>query len=125
MEFSKIEKISILNLAVTMAYIDGKMTESEQNALFIPTKTFGDTEADFKALMVEAQKIKATNSVAVVAQMNDEKKMYAAAYLGTIVAADDHVDNAELKLWKLITNICELPTMTATAATEIIRISQL
>lgn len=125
MEFSKIEKVSILNLAITMAFIDGIMTESEQDALLIPTKTFGDTELDFKVLMNEAKKIKSTNSVAVVSQMDDEKKMYAAAYLGTIIAADDHIDKAELKLWKLITNICDLPTMTASAATEIIRISQL
>lgn len=125
MEFSKIEKISILNLALTMAYIDGKMTDSEQNALLIPTKTFGDTQEEFNELLKEAQKIKATNSVAVVSNMDDEQKMYAAAYLGTIVAADNHLDSAELKLWKLITNICELPTMTASAATEIIRISQL
>ena len=56
MEFSKIEKVSILNLAITMAFIDGKMTESEQDALLIPTKTFGDTELDFKVLMNEAKK---------------------------------------------------------------------
>ena len=93
-----------------MAFIDGKMTESEQDALLIPTKTFGDTDLDFKVLMNEAKKIKSTNSVAVVSQMDDEKKMYAAACLGTIIAADGHIDKAELKLWKLITNICDLRT---------------
>ena len=43
--------------------------------------------------------------------MDEEKKRYVAALLGTILIIDGDVDDDELKLWRFTSEICSLPTM--------------
>ena len=39
-----------------------------------------------------------------------------AAYLGTIMAVDGDINDREMALWKLLSQICGLPTMTVADA---------
>ena len=47
-----------------------------------------------------------------VLAMNDEQKKYVTAYLGVILAIDNDIDDAEMRLWSMVTMLCDLPKMT-------------
>ena len=87
--------------------------------------SFGIEEEDLKQILTDAASVKPEVALSVVANMTPSQKRYVTAYLGTIVAVDGDIDDSEIKLWSLISALCDLPTMSIREATKIMATEQL
>ena len=56
--------------------------------------------------------------MAEIATMSDAQKRYVCAYLGMLMAIDGDIDDKEKALWKLVSTICDLPTMSIADAID-------
>ena len=50
-------------------------------------------------------------AIAIISKMTEEEKRYVAAFLGAIIAIDGDINQEELKIWRIVSTFCELPTM--------------
>ncbi len=119
MRFSRIEMVSIMKLAMQMAAADGKLAKEEIDMLLLHAVSFGVEPQDLKLILNESKSLKPEMALAMVANMTSSQKRYVTAYLGTIIAADRDIDDSEMKLWTLISTLCDLPTMSIREAMEI------
>ncbi len=119
MRFSRIEMVSIMKLAVLMASADGRFADEEKTMIALHAASFGVEPQDFKSILEEAKSLKPEMALAMVANMTSSQKRHVTAYLGTIIAADGDIDDSEMKLWGLISALCDLPTMSIKDAIEI------
>lgn len=119
MRFSRIEMVSIMKLAMQMAAADGQLADEELAAISAHAASFGIGEDDLKQILTEAASIKPALALSVVANMTSSQKRYVTAYLGAIIAVDGDIDDSEMKLWSLISALCDLPTMSVGEALEI------
>lgn len=101
-----------------MAAADGKLADEELAAISAHALSFGVEKEDLKEILKEAATVKPELALAVVANMTASQKRYVTAYLGTIVAVDGDIDDSEIKLWSLISALCDLPTMNIREAIE-------
>ena len=125
MRFSGIEMVSIMKLAMQMAAADGKLADEELATISSHAMSFGIEEEDLKQILTDAASVKPEVALSVVANMTPSQKRYVTAYLGTIVAVDGDIDDSEIKLWSLISALCDLPTMSIREATKIMATEQL
>jgi hypothetical protein len=51
--------------------------------------------------------------------MNAEEKRYVTAFLGTLICVDGDIQDSEMKLWSLVSALCDLPTMNIMEAVNI------
>lgn len=118
MTFKKIEFAAILKLAIAMAGADGVVAENEKKAIALELARFGVSESDLPLLLATAQAMKPTDELLIVNNMNDEQKKYVAAFLGTLMAVDGEIAEDEMKLWRLTSTLCGLPTMNVAEAIQ-------
>ena len=119
MIFTNQELAAILRLAHAMANADGKVTNEESQIIAIELSRFG---VDAKRAMQIADigdKMSNAEACQIVSKMTSEEKRYVAAYLGTLVVADRNIEDSEMKLWSLISVLCDLPTMNIMEAVQI------
>jgi uncharacterized tellurite resistance protein B-like protein len=119
MRFSRNEMVAIMKLALDMAAADGKMDEKETKLIALHSASFGLNETNFESIFTEAISIKSGLAMSVVSNMSSSQKRYVTAYLGSMIAVDGDIDDAEMKLWSLISALCDLPTMSVREALEI------
>lgn len=119
MQFSRIEKVSIVKLALQIAAADGKFVGEEKNMLILKAASLDVEPEEFVPILRESESLKSETALAMVTNMTPAQKRFVAAYLGTIVAVDGNVDDAETKLWSLISALCGLPAMDISEAIEI------
>lgn len=118
MTFKKIEFAAIVKLAIAMAGADGVVAENEKKAIALELARFGVSESDLPLLLATAQAMKPTDELLIVNNMNDEQKKYVAAFLGTLMAVDGEIAEDEMKLWRLTSTLCSLPTMNVAEAIQ-------
>ena len=114
MTFTKNEMSAIAKLAVAMANADGKVEKNELAYIALEMVRFGVKDSD--SILEEAAGMEASTALAIVSNMTTEEKKYVTAYLGALMASDGNIDNKELALWKLVSTLCELPTMSVKEA---------
>lgn len=114
MTFTKKEMSAIAKLAVAMANADGKVEKNELTYIALEMVRFGVKDSD--SILEEAAGMEASTALAIVSNMTTEEKKYVTAYLGALMASDGNIDNKELALWKLVSTLCELPTMSVEEA---------
>lgn len=95
-----------------MVLADGKIESSEIAVMTREFMRFGVPQNQVDILLKASDSIEASQAVALIAGMDEERKKYVASYLGVIMAADGDIDDNELALWTLISTLCGLPTMT-------------
>ena len=98
-------------MAKAMVMADGKIEPSEIAVMTREFMRFGVPQNQVDLLLKASDNIEASQAVALVAGMDEERKKYVASYLGVIMAADGDIDDNELALWTLISTLCGLPTM--------------
>ncbi len=118
LSFSKVEMAAIIKTALAMAAADGKVEDTEKAMIAIEAARFNLGSENFESLLKMATAMSATDSMAMIAAMNDAEKRYVASYLGTMIAVDGDVDDKEMALWRLISTLCDLPTMNIADAIE-------
>ena len=112
MTFSGQELTAIIKMAKSMVLADGKIEPSEIAVMTREFMRFGVLQDQVDLLLKASDNIEASQAVALIARMDEERKKYVASYLGVIMASDGDIDDNELALWTLISTLCGLPTMT-------------
>lgn len=119
MVFTNEELSAILRLAHAMANADGKITKEETGMIFLELHRFGVDQAKAKLLAEIGDKMSYAEACQIVSRMTTQEKRYVTAYLGTLICADGDINDSELKLWSLITALCDLPQMSIGEAIQI------
>ena len=112
MTFSGQELTAIIKMAKSMVMADGKIKPAEIAVMTREFMRFGILQDQVDLLLKASDSIEASQAVALIARMDEERKKYVASYLGVIMASDGDIDDNELALWTLISTLCGLPTMT-------------
>ena len=116
MTFSGQELTAIIKMAKSMVMADGKIKPAEIAVMTREFMRFGVLQDQVDLLLKASDNIEASQAVALIARMDEERKKYVASYLGVIMASDGDIDDNELALWTLISTLCGLPTMTVMEA---------
>ena len=116
MTFSGQELTAIIKMAKSMVMADGKIKPAEIAVMTRELMRFGILQDQVDLLLKASDSIEASQAVALIARMDEERKKYVASYLGVIRASDGDIDDNELALWTLISTLCGLPTMTVMEA---------
>ena len=119
MIFTNQELTAILRLAHAMANADGKVTNEESQIIAIELSRFGVDARRAMQIAEIGDKMSNAEACQIVSKMTNEEKRYVAAYLGTLVVADRNIEDSEMKLWSLISALCDLPTMNIIEAVQI------
>lgn len=119
MRFNGLEISAITKLAKAMVLADGKVKDIEIAVMTKELARFGVQESQLQSLLAAGDAMEMTQAMAVVSTLDHERKKYVSAYLGTIMAADLDIDDTEMALWRLVSTLCELPTMNAQEAVSI------
>ena len=112
MQFSGLELSAIVKLAVAVAASDGKVAEQETAALSLELLKFGIDENAAKNLIEGAKIIEFKDALTIISLMDNAQKKYVTAFLAVIIAADGKIEDAEIRVWSLVSAICGLPEMT-------------
>jgi uncharacterized tellurite resistance protein B-like protein len=119
MIFTNQELAAILRLAYAMANADGKITNEETQMIVLEMKRFGVGLNNAQLIAEIGDKMSYGECCQMVSNMTAEEKKYVTAFLGTLICADGDVDDSEMKLWSLISTLCDLPTMNIFEAVKI------
>ena len=119
MVFTNRELAAILRLAHAVANADGRVTNDEQKIIANELVRFGVDSKKFDVISGLAANMVNGEACQIVSKMTSEEKRYVAAYLGTMVVADRNIEDSEMKLWSLISALCDLPTMSLMEAVKI------
>ena len=119
MIFTNQELAAILRLAHAMANADGKITNEETQMIVLDMKRFGVGLNNARLIAEIGDKMSYGECCQMVSNMTAEEKKYVTAFLGTLICADGDVDDSEMKLWSLISTLCDLPTMNIFEAVKI------
>lgn len=99
-----------------MIAADGKV-DHEERAITFPIWSKMQITGEH---LREAGQMADLTSLSIIANMDSNKKRFVAALLGIIMAADGNIDEKELALWRLVSSMCNLPTMNLTECPDII-----
>ncbi|MBQ2882744.1 MAG: tellurite resistance protein TerB [Alphaproteobacteria bacterium] len=119
MTFTNQELAAILRLAHAMAMADGKVTNDETHMIVNEMRRFGVSLNNAKLIEEIGVKMSHGECCQVVSNMTTEEKKYVTAFLGTLICIDGDIDDTEMKLWSLISAMCDLPTMNIFEAVKI------
>lgn len=111
MEFNGLELSAMVNLATAMAKADGHIADTEKTAIANELINFGVGHDEIDPILKRAFVMSNRDAVTVVSLMNENQKKYVAAFLAVIIVADGEIEDSEIKMWTLISALCELPTM--------------
>lgn len=101
-----------------MMIADGKLEEEETSLVSSEMVKFGIPFEDFKEIFIKGRDMDPGIATEIVTKMTHEQKKYVAAYLGTLMAADGDIDDREMSLWRLLSHICKLPSMSVIDAVK-------
>ncbi|MBQ9640233.1 MAG: TerB family tellurite resistance protein [Bacteroidaceae bacterium] len=121
MTFNKVEMTAIMSMVHAMIVADGKVADEEISVISAEMIKFGIPLTDFKELFLKGRDMEPSIAVEIVSKMTYEQKKYVAAYLGNIMAVDNDIDGREIALWKLLSQLCNLPSMTVAEAIKYMR----
>ena len=116
MTFEQKEFAAIVRLAISMAAADGVFAENEKKAIALELARFGVSESNMPSLFAAAQAMDPADCMITVSNMRTGQKEYVAAFLGTLMMIDGEIADSEMKLWKLTSTLCGLPTMSVADA---------
>lgn len=121
MTFNRLEMEAVVKLAMQIAAADGKFAEEEKIMIALNAASFGISPDLFESIFHDAMTMKSELALAAIAAMDSDQKRYVTAYLGTIIAADGDIDDSEMKIWSLVSALCDLPTMSIAEAMKIMK----
>lgn len=112
MEFTKLQMSAIVKMAKSMVMADGVVNEKETELMSKELLRFGVPFSEVPSIMKMGDNMQASDAVTIISAMDSQQKKYVTAYLGVMIAIDGDIDDSEMKLWTLISVLCNLPTMT-------------
>ena len=119
MIFTNQELAAILRLAHAMANSDGKVSSEETMVIVNEMSRFGVDQNKGRIIAELGSNISHAECCRIVSNMNAEEKRYVTAFLGTLICVDGDIQDSEMKLWSLVSALCDLPTMNIMEAVNI------
>ena len=116
LSFNRLEYAAIVKVALTMATADGHVDENEKIMIVGEALRFSIKKDDFKSIYELSKEMSAADSIILISKMDETHKKYVAAYLGTMISIDGDIDDEELKFWRLVSSLADLPTMSIAEA---------
>ncbi len=117
MTFTDRELSAIIYIAHSMAKADGQISAEESQMLFYELNRFIDINKA-RHLFEMADTFTSADPISIISAMTFIQKKYVAAYLGTMMLADGKIDDTEMALWRLVSTLCQLPTMSVQEAVK-------
>ena len=119
MFFTNQELAAILRLAHAMANADNKITSEETLVIVNEMSRFGIDQNKGRLIGEMGANMSYVECCQVVSKMTAEEKRYVTAFLGTLICVDGDIKDSEMKLWSLMSALCDLPTMNIMEAVQI------
>lgn len=112
MTFNKEEKIAIAKVGKILVLADGSINENEMAAYDLELKRVGVKDSEELLEVLDgAEALDAAEACLILSKMDDERKKYVTAFLGTLIVIDGEKDPRELAAWGVVTKFCGLPNM--------------
>lgn len=107
MYFTSEEKKAIVRVAGEMTLADGNVAPKEVvfNVGVFHKLDISQSEIESSGSM------SMPNAMHIISKMTSNEKRFVSAYIGSIIIVDGNISDKELALWRLISTICEFPTM--------------
>jgi uncharacterized membrane protein YebE (DUF533 family) len=106
-------------MAIAMAQADGTVEENEVKAVMVDLKGFGKSDEEAVEIIKEAGEMTPAEAVSLISNLGIEEKKYVCAFLAVVMAVDGDIADEELKMWRLISQLCGLPNTTVNDAVEL------
>lgn len=116
MEFSDKELGAILKVGHAMVEADGRIDPNEVEVLFEGLAEGSINRREELLRMADA--MDSVEMISILSGMSECHKRYVAGYLASIMISDNDIDEMEMRLWQLISNLCGFPQMTIREAVE-------
>ena len=116
MKFNRRQMAAILNVGRAMISADGRIDDNENVVMALELFSFGVPKEDLEGLYAASDILKPSEAVAIISLFDLEQKTYVASFLGALMAADGDIDDREVALWRIISDVCDLPRMTISEA---------
>ncbi len=121
MFFTQKELTAIVKVAFAMANADGRVTIEEQTMIALELVRFDVQQEQLEKILKDAGSMTGSEANVIISSMTAQEKKYVTAFLGIIICSDGKIEDSELKMWSLISLLCDLPTMTLSDAIDIMR----
>lgn len=118
MLFSDNEMSAALKAGHAMVEADGKIDPNEIEILFDGLSENNLDARQREIFSRNADRMQYAEMIGILSAMEDEKKRYIAGYLASIMVSDGDIDKMEVRLWKLISSMCQFPRMTVRQAID-------
>ena len=118
MEFSDIQLAAALKVGHAMVEADGQTNPAEVEVLFGGLSERLATAEIQEEIERMATRMEFAEMLAILSDMTEGHKRYIAGYLASIMVSDSDIDEMEVRLWRLISNMCGFPKMTVREAVE-------
>ena len=102
---------AVLNVGRAMINADGKIDDNENVVMALELFSFGVPKEHLSGLYAASERMSPSEAIAIISEFDSEQKCYVASLLGALMAADGEINDREMVLWKIITDMCDLPEM--------------
>ncbi len=118
MELNKLQLAAAVKAGKAMAAADGNVAQDELKVIAIGLHEFGIQGDDCDLILSLADAMEPSNMLSILSAMNNEQKKFICGFLSTIMICDGDIDEAETKVWQLVSTLAGFPTMTIAEASE-------
>ena len=117
MQFTKLELAAMLKVGNAMMMADGRVDNQELKVIAMGMAEFGINESAFEELTSLADSMTPVGMIATLNALNDSQKRFVCGFLATIMISDGDIDDSEMKLWCMVSQLAGFPTMSIQEAT--------
>lgn len=115
--FKTNELFAIYKVASMMANADGVIFPDEERFIADEMEVLGvNSSPKKKTLEKKGQALKPLDALNVIAGFTEDQKKHINAFFGRLISIDGDIADAELALWRLVGELCELPKMSVRQA---------
>lgn len=120
MKFTKLQLAAIYKLGYMMTIADGFVDKAEEDHLIYTfTKLSVANGYDFAPIGEFAKGMEASDVVPALIGLDKSQALYVVAFMGVLMTIDKHIDDSEMKMYKLTCQICGLPVLSISECLDI------
>lgn len=120
MTLSGKQMTALVKLMKLIMSADGVIEESEIKYLALELNRFNVPASHLEGILKLSDEMEFSEAIAIISGLDSTHKNYVTAALGAMIAADGDVDDSEIKIWSLISALCDLPTMNVRQAAAMV-----
>lgn len=116
MTFNGLQMAALVKLAEAITRADGKIKNEEVAVQALELSLFGISDDATKGILNTAKALDYGHAISIVSTMTLEQKKHVTGFLAAVMASDGDIADSELEVWRLISTLASLPTMTVREA---------